>query len=56
MRNKHSGTCYYCGKLVEKGQGHFEKNNNYFKKWLVIHASCVFKQREEKSKKLEIIK
>lgn len=48
MRNKYSASCYYCGQLVNKGEGHFEKTNNYFKKWRTIHSECVLKQRELK--------
>lgn len=47
MRNKYKGPCYYCGKTVEVGQGHFERHNG---KWRTIHAGCVLKQREEKIK------
>ena len=25
MRNRYPGKCYWCGKTVEKGKGHFEK-------------------------------
>lgn len=45
MRNKYGGYCYYCGKYVAKGEGHFERYKGY---WRVIHAECVFKQRKEK--------
>lgn len=45
MRNKYKGTCYYCGKTVDPGDGHFEREKG---KWLTIHADCVFKQRREK--------
>ena len=45
MRNKYKGTCYYCGKIVEIGEGHFER---YKSGWRTIHANCVFKQRDEK--------
>jgi ribosomal protein L24E len=47
MRNKYKGTCYYCGKTVEVGDGHFER---YKGGWRTIHANCVFKQREQKEK------
>lgn len=46
MRNKFPGCCYYCGGLVDKGQGHFERHK--YGGWRVIHAECVFKQRDEK--------
>lgn len=45
MRNKYPGTCYFCGKLVEKGQGHFERHKGG---WRTIHALCVTRQRAEK--------
>lgn len=47
MRNKYAGICYYCGLLVDKGKGHFEKTNGLIK-WRTIHAECCLKQREEK--------
>ena len=27
MRNKYKGICYYCGKTVEVGDGHFERHD-----------------------------
>lgn len=45
MRNKYKGTCYYCGKEVAPGEGHFER---HYGKWRTIHARCVAKQRREK--------
>lgn len=45
MRNKYKGICYYCGEIVEVGQGHFERQRGG---WRTIHANCVFKQRKEK--------
>lgn len=48
MRNRYPGTCYYCGKRVEKGEGHFERCRGH---WRVIHAECVFKQRAEKARR-----
>lgn len=48
MRNRYPGTCYYCGKRVEKGEGHFERCHGH---WRVIHAECVFKQRAEKARR-----
>lgn len=42
MRNKFPGTCYRCGKLCEKGQGHFEK---VYRGWRVQHADCAIKYR-----------
>lgn len=49
MRNRFPGICYYCNTNVAKGAGHFEKRQNA-KGFRVIHAECVFKQREEKQK------
>lgn len=37
MRNKFAQKCYVCGKLVEVGQGHFQRHNG---KWLAKHAGC----------------
>ena len=51
MRNKYKGYCYYCGKSVEVGEGHFER---YQGGWRTIHADCVFKQREQKQKLLKL--
>ncbi len=45
MRNKFPGTCYRCGKTVEKQAGNFER---YKGGWRVIHAECVLEQRAEK--------
>ena len=53
MRNRFPGKCYYCSYLVTKGAGHFEKLQNA-KGFRVIHAECVFKQREEKQKANEV--
>lgn len=55
MRNRYPGICYRCGKVVKKGDGHFEKDSNPDNpdKWRTIHAACVFEQREEKAKKLK---
>jgi hypothetical protein len=47
-RNKFSGTCYRCGKIVDPGAGHYEKVTYATRKkyggwigsWLVQHASC----------------
>lgn len=55
MRNKYQGTCYYCGLLVQKGQGHFEKTNGVTK-WRVIHAKCVFNQRLAKQTEQQRVK
>lgn len=48
MRNKYSGICYYCGRVVLPGEGHFERRHG---KWRVIHADCVFRQRTMKEKR-----
>lgn len=53
MRNRFSGYCYYCTDFVAKGAGHFEKCQDA-KGFRVIHAECVFKQREEKQKLNEV--
>lgn len=52
MRNKYKGTCYYCGKIVEIGEGHFER---YKGGWRTIHANCVFKQRDEKLRRKKMM-
>ena len=52
MRNKFSGLCYFCGNLVQAGEGHFERAE--FKKWLTIHAECVFRVRKLKEDKIEV--
>jgi len=44
MRNKYKGICYYCGKTVEVGDGHFERHDEGG--WKTIRANCVFKQRK----------
>lgn len=49
MRNRYKGICYYCGKVVEPKQGHFERDYKS-RTWRTIHADCVFKQRREKEK------
>lgn len=49
MRNRYPGTCYFCSRFVEKGEGFAEKlHTKYGEKWAVIHADCVLKQRKEK--------
>ena len=42
MRNKYPGICYRCGKMVEPGDGHFER---YGKGWRIQHAKCTIKYR-----------
>lgn len=53
MRNRFPGYCYYCTHYVAKGDGHFEKRQGS-KGFRVIHAECVFKQRTEKEKLMEV--
>lgn len=56
MRNKYPGTCYRCGKLVEKGDGHFER---YQGGWRTQHAECAIihrRGREERLANAKIIK
>lgn len=48
MRNRYPGICYRCSKMVEKGQGHFEKIKGG---WRVQHAECAIKFREERHEK-----
>ena len=48
MRNNYPGICYYCNQNVPARAGHFERVPYG---WRVIHAACVFKQREEKAAK-----
>lgn len=48
MRNKYPGVCYFCGKMVPRGEGHPEKHDG---KWRVVHVQCVFDQRKEKVNK-----
>lgn len=43
MRNKYPGVCYRCNKVVEKGQGHFEKTKD---SWRVQHAECCLKAKD----------
>ena len=37
MRNKFAQNCYVCGKLVEVGKGHFQRDLG---NWLVKHDGC----------------
>ena len=46
-RNKYPGICYRCGKLVEKGAGHFER---YKYGWRTQHADCCIKVKKQKRK------
>ena len=50
MRNNYEGKCYYCGKTVGVGKGHFERASG---KWKTIHAQCVIYQRADKKEKIE---
>jgi uncharacterized UPF0146 family protein len=48
MRNRYAAICYRCGKMVEVGQGHFQKSQKNIKvrfasKWLTQHAECARK-------------
>jgi hypothetical protein len=59
VRNKFKGVCYRCGKVVEAGDGHFEKLDRSEHslavvrqlclpagvKWVVQHSSCAIKYR-----------
>lgn len=47
MKNKYPGICYYCGEMVEVGDGHFERHKGG---WRTIHSRCVYIQRVEKEK------
>lgn len=57
--NQYASVCYYCGQLVDKQQGHFEKHvlwvNGYLK-WRPIHSECVFKQSLEKQTEAQRVK
>lgn len=49
MRNRFPGVCYRCGKVVAKGEGHFQIQRNGKRKppsWHVQHADCCLKFRE----------
>lgn len=37
MRNRFKGKCYVCGKIVEVGQGFFQR---YKGSWLTKHDGC----------------
>ena len=55
MRNRYPGTCYRCGKRVEKGEGHFELIHKKERvpggpAWRTQHADCCIRAREEKAK------
>lgn len=45
MRNKYPGTCYVCGKIVSKGQGHFERHRGG---WRVQCAEHPIERRKAK--------
>lgn len=42
MRNKYQGICYRCNKIVNKGEGHFEKTVTG---WRTQHAECCIKNK-----------
>lgn len=42
MRNKHAGPCYRCPKVVEIGDGHFERFRGG---WRLQHAICAIEHR-----------
>lgn len=42
LRNKYPGYCYRCGGFVDRGKGHFERKNGY---WRIQHADCAIKYR-----------
>lgn len=46
MRNQYPGVCYRCGKIVEAGQGHFERHKGG---WRVQHADCAITHRGKKA-------
>lgn len=52
MRNKYSGTCYRCGKVVAPGDGHFERLNG---QWLVQHATCAIQFRGTNTGKEQLV-
>lgn len=45
MRNRYPGTCYQCGGVVKAGEGHFQRFRG---EWLVHHAGCAIKHRNER--------
>lgn len=44
MRNKYPGICYRCGKRVEAGEGHFERDR-IAHTWKVQHKDCAIRYR-----------
>lgn len=57
MRNKYPGICYYCGKIVNKQEGHFERHKIIgYTNWRTIHSECVLKQRQEKQTEASIVR
>lgn len=58
MRNRYPGKCYFCNDNVAAGAGHFERIPSSISGkggWQVIHAECVFKNREKKRQKLAAV-
>jgi len=50
MRNRYPATCYRCGKIVDVGQGHFQRAQKNIKVkftsgWITQHAECAIKYR-----------
>ena len=47
MRNKYPGICYRCGKMVAKGDGHFERipGARRGQRWRTQHAQCAINAR-----------
>lgn len=43
MRNKYPSDCYRCGKRVDVGAGHFERQRG---SWQVQHVNCCVTHRE----------
>lgn len=49
MRNRYPGVCYRCKKVVEVGDGHFERQNGF---WRTQHASCAVLARSRDGRKV----
>ena len=51
MRNQYPGTCYRCGRYVNKGEGHFELiRHPSFKKWQIHCAECAITNKINKGR------
>lgn len=50
MRNKYPGNCYHCRKMVNPGEGYFERHHG---RWFVQCADCCNKHREIKQEKIK---